>query len=195
MTKKELKEKRINDILDAAVSEFVEKGYENASMDSIAERAGITKGGVYYHFASKDQMLVMANERFMQPVMEMMAAALASPSPCAGLWGYIQAYLGYWNRNRRELSFIFLSMTKAMGNPALSEAYKNYTAPVIAFFEGLLRAAGERGEIRAVDYRASALCLMSALDGALGYLALDSSLTLEGVAGDIRETFLSGTGR
>ena len=47
---------RINTIIEAAINEFVEKDYENTSMESIAMRAGLTKGGLYYHFKSKDDI-------------------------------------------------------------------------------------------------------------------------------------------
>ena len=49
MTKNESKDQRINDILEAAVDIFVEKGYENTSMNEIAAHAGISKGGLYHH--------------------------------------------------------------------------------------------------------------------------------------------------
>jgi AcrR family transcriptional regulator len=41
-------------ILDAAYSLFMEQGYHGTSMRQIVERAGITMGGVYNHFASKE---------------------------------------------------------------------------------------------------------------------------------------------
>ncbi|WP_022905979.1 ScbR family autoregulator-binding transcription factor [Curtobacterium sp. B18] len=40
-------------ILDAAASEFDERGYLGTSMDAVAERAGLTKGALYFHFTSK----------------------------------------------------------------------------------------------------------------------------------------------
>jgi AcrR family transcriptional regulator len=40
-------------ILEAAAHEFDEHGYVGASMDAVAERAGLTKGALYFHFGSK----------------------------------------------------------------------------------------------------------------------------------------------
>ena len=85
MTKKETKDKRIKDILDAAIHEFVEKGYEATSMESIAVRAGLTKGGLYYHFESKDDILIKANELFMEPVLAFMAEAMGRAKTADGL--------------------------------------------------------------------------------------------------------------
>ncbi|MHA6758416.1 TetR family transcriptional regulator [Streptacidiphilus sp. PAMC 29251] len=44
-------------ILDAAAEVFAEHGYSGASMRDIAERLGITKAALYYHFASKEDLL------------------------------------------------------------------------------------------------------------------------------------------
>ena len=51
-----LKETTRQAILDAARSEFQKKGYENASMRTIAEKAGITVGNIYRYFKDKDDL-------------------------------------------------------------------------------------------------------------------------------------------
>lgn len=43
-------------ILPAAMAEFMEKGFEKATMRSIAAAAGITAAGLYRHFADKEAM-------------------------------------------------------------------------------------------------------------------------------------------
>lgn len=44
-------------VLDAAVNLFAEQGYDATSVAQVIERAGLTKGGFYHHFASKDALL------------------------------------------------------------------------------------------------------------------------------------------
>jgi len=44
-------------ILDIALQLFIEKGYDKTSLREIAERLGYSKAAVYYHFASKDDIL------------------------------------------------------------------------------------------------------------------------------------------
>jgi AcrR family transcriptional regulator len=44
-------------VLDAAVVLFAEQGYDATSVAQVIERAGLTKGGFYHHFASKDALL------------------------------------------------------------------------------------------------------------------------------------------
>lgn len=53
-------------ILDGAIQAFRDDGYENASMDRIAEIAGASKRTVYNHFESKEALFQAVVERFMQ---------------------------------------------------------------------------------------------------------------------------------
>lgn len=45
-------------LLDAASETFAECGFEAASMDQIAARAGLTKGALYYRFPSKQELFL-----------------------------------------------------------------------------------------------------------------------------------------
>lgn len=47
---------RTQQILDAALEEFAERGYMATRMEDIASRAGLSKGGVYTHFKAKEQV-------------------------------------------------------------------------------------------------------------------------------------------
>ncbi|EHQ52796.1 putative transcription regulator protein [Ectothiorhodospira sp. PHS-1] len=49
-------EERMRQIIEAALIEFSEKGFTATRMDDIAARAGLSKGGLYAHFKSKDQI-------------------------------------------------------------------------------------------------------------------------------------------
>jgi AcrR family transcriptional regulator len=51
-----LDEPRRKSILAAAAEEFGARGYEGASYNRIIERAGISKGAMYYYFADKDDL-------------------------------------------------------------------------------------------------------------------------------------------
>lgn len=44
-------------ILDEATALFTERGYADTSIRDISERLGMTKGALYYHFTSKDELL------------------------------------------------------------------------------------------------------------------------------------------
>jgi AcrR family transcriptional regulator len=43
-------------LLEAALEVFAERGYGDSSVDEIAQRAGYSKGALYWHFSSKDDL-------------------------------------------------------------------------------------------------------------------------------------------
>ena len=51
-------EKKREQILEAALECFLEKGYGNASISDIMARAKISKGGIYWYFQCKDEIYV-----------------------------------------------------------------------------------------------------------------------------------------
>lgn len=60
--------KKRNSIVDAAIQAFQEEGYDNTSMDRIADVAGASKRTVYNHFPSKETLFEAVIERFMGEV-------------------------------------------------------------------------------------------------------------------------------
>jgi len=54
-------------ILDVAQELFTEQGYERTSLREIAERVGVTKAALYYHFASKEELI----RALLEPMAEM----------------------------------------------------------------------------------------------------------------------------
>lgn len=57
MTKKYNSEQTIENIINSASELFLEKGFEKISMIDIANNAGISKGAIYHHFKSKDEII------------------------------------------------------------------------------------------------------------------------------------------
>jgi AcrR family transcriptional regulator len=191
MTKKEPKEIRVNDVTNAAVAEFVEKGYEGASMESIAKRAKLTKGGLYHHFKSKDEILLATNEQFMIPVYRMLEEAEAAASPTVGLGGFFRAYLNHWSQRPRELVFVALTLAKVLQDPSLWPTMAEYSREMSAFYRRLLEKAAALGEIPPGDAEARATAILGAVDGLAAYVLMDGALTPDEAASRLCRAFLS----
>ena len=50
-------------ILDVALDLFVQNGYDATSLREVSEQLGVTKAALYYHFASKDEILMALHMR------------------------------------------------------------------------------------------------------------------------------------
>ena len=55
---KEVRERRKKQILDAALTVYIRRGYHGADMDCVAEEAKLAKGLVYYYFKTKKELFV-----------------------------------------------------------------------------------------------------------------------------------------
>lgn len=53
---------RKNELLEVALAEFTQKNYENASLNTIIKKAGISKGTFYYHFQDKQALYLFLLE-------------------------------------------------------------------------------------------------------------------------------------
>src|SRR5579862_6868091 len=60
-------------IVAAAARLFYDEGIRAASVDAIAEKAGVTKKTLYYHFRSKDELIAAYLESRDQPTLELFA--------------------------------------------------------------------------------------------------------------------------
>ncbi|HEY9227332.1 MAG TPA: TetR/AcrR family transcriptional regulator [Gemmatimonadaceae bacterium] len=55
-------EERPQEILEAALAVFAERGFHDASLDDVAAAAGVTKGAIYHYFDTKTELLLRAIE-------------------------------------------------------------------------------------------------------------------------------------
>ena len=67
-------------LLEAAMDVFAERGYRDASVDEIAERAGYSKGAIYFHFSGKDDLFfALLEERIDGPMREAIKLLESAP--------------------------------------------------------------------------------------------------------------------
>lgn len=72
-------ERRKQDLRNIAYRMFIEKGYENTSVDDIIIEAGIAKGTYYYYFESKEATLEAVIEMMIEKAENIAKAALMNP--------------------------------------------------------------------------------------------------------------------
>lgn len=191
MTKWVSKEKRVEDIVNAAVEIFLEKGYEGTSMEAIAQKAQISKGGLYHHFGSKEEILYFANEKLSEPVYLFIQNALSNPDAAQGIKLYIRSYIEHWMKHQKELTFFFLTMTKALACVDMWKIYEEYFNKMDSFLTGLFEKGIREGSFIEHNAKAGSVTLLSALDGVLVYLIMNKSLNPDEVIRHFEEKFVT----
>lgn len=69
-TKEEAAETR-SEILQSAKALFLDKGYENVSLEEIAAAVGVTRGAVHWHFKNKQGLMFAIRDEAQQPFQEL----------------------------------------------------------------------------------------------------------------------------
>jgi AcrR family transcriptional regulator len=67
-------------LLDAAEQVFSEKGFMAASLDDIAYAAGYTKGAIYNHFATKEDLFLAVSDRYWRRYFDNFAEVMTAAS-------------------------------------------------------------------------------------------------------------------
>jgi len=70
--------KRREQIIDAAIEVFADKGFYNAKVADVARAAGIADGTIYLYFKNKDDLLISLFETKMEHILERFASTLNS---------------------------------------------------------------------------------------------------------------------
>ena len=80
-------------IVDAAARAIRRSGYDGTGVADIMKEAGLTHGGFYAHFASREAMLAEAADRAGAESVAVAASVVAAAAPAQSLQALIQVYL------------------------------------------------------------------------------------------------------
>jgi AcrR family transcriptional regulator len=79
-------------VVGAAEAAFVERGYDRASIEDIAARAGFTKGAVYSNFGSKEELFLQVREARDTRLSEPLVDGLSKATDVDGLMDALDAW-------------------------------------------------------------------------------------------------------
>jgi AcrR family transcriptional regulator len=147
------KEARPAELLEAALTLFVEKGFAATRSEEVAKAAGVSKGTLYLYFPSKEELLKAVIQHFLGTEIETgMHEAAAADGPTAQAME--QLLVTWWTRiYEGPASGVFkLVITEVRNFPEIGQFWvERVVAPGHAIVSGLLQRGIARGEFEAVD--------------------------------------------
>jgi AcrR family transcriptional regulator len=169
-------------IVDAAARVFGARGYHGSTMEDLAREAGYAVGSLYNYFGGKEELY--------WAVVETIDRTLREAGPVDGdedaefrerldallrrSFAAVEEFKGFFATFFLEVATFDVKLGSELG--ALKD---RMIARTVGWFEELVRAGIERGEVRAVDTRDAAFFLMGVVTAAFGRWTL----------GDLPETF------
>jgi TetR/AcrR family transcriptional repressor of nem operon len=151
------KEKTRAKILDSATTVFRRQGYHATGVDKVMEEAGLTAGGFYAHFPSKDALLAEALEHYATKSSGKLSTGLEDKSGGEWVSAMVDRYLADSHRGRPETGCPIPSLAPEVSRAgkAPRQAFERLVGDLIAKIAGHL-PPGE-SENRAIAI--AALCV------------------------------------
>ncbi|QFG24332.1 TetR/AcrR family transcriptional regulator [Actinomadura sp. WMMB 499] len=175
-----IEEARREQIMTAAAEVAAEVGYASTSFSRIAEKAGISKSVITYHFSGKDEILRLVTARLFERVWQHMEARIEAETTAAGqVRAWIGAQLEFFGAHRTE----FLAMSEIVAGHRDPDGTPAYAADLAEEVDALaeILARGQRdGEFREFDPRGVANIILRSTDGVLASWAYDDGVDLPG---------------
>lgn len=172
---------RPQELLDAALTVFADKGYRTTTLDEIAEAAGVTKGTIYHYFSTKEELLLRAIEHYQERVFGRLdeATRAGQASAAERIRAFVREGFGGDDPARRKVHALLL---KGIGSevPGVRRQWLR-SGPLKGWrlLTRLIDAGKASGEFRAdVDAEVAARLLVSGL-----MLQLVWQQQAEGIAG------------
>ena len=169
-------------ILETALELFAQSGYLGTSMSDIAGELGITKGALYKHYASKQEILDSIVERMNKMDYER-AEAYEMPetepdgfaeaylhTPIAKIRTYSMAQFDHWTKEPFSSNFRKMLTLEQYRDPKLAQLYHDYLATgptkyMAAIFRKLTDSDDAAMQL-ALEFYGSMFLLYSVYDGA-----------------------------
>jgi len=166
MSRIEVRNARRNQILDAAERVFARNGFAESRIDQIVEEAQVSKGALYWYFKSKDEIinasLARLFERSLQDVMEQ----LKSDRPIVERIMTVARCATEQLRNARQLAGVELeAYAMAARNRSMRRRTSGYFDAYVDSFAQLIADGIEKGELRSVDPRMTAISGVALFEG------------------------------
>jgi AcrR family transcriptional regulator len=148
-------------LLAAAEEEFAERGLD-ASVADIARRAGVAKGTVFRHFATKEELIAAIVAEHMMALTAVARELLDSADPGAALLEFLTVAAD--QRQQRDLTFL---TSASAGDSHVAQLYNQLHATVVALVDRARECGAVRPDVTGTDV----FVLICAPVHAVGYLS------------------------
>lgn len=195
---KEDAEKTREDLLDAALTVFSQKGYESSRLEDVAEAVGVTRGAIYHHFGNKADLYMALIEGASTQGEDLIKKAAEEGGTFAEIISRILTYyFSLLEDNRRFRDVVGLTLFKtgiSHDLEALARRRYDEARILVENIGRLFQAAIANGQLRPdLDPEAAARALLAYQNGlAMLWLANPDAFSIKADAPALVDVFLRG---
>jgi AcrR family transcriptional regulator len=157
-------------LIAAATEVFAGHGYHGTTLDAIGERAGVTKGGVYFHFAGKEELFFAVLDHWRDRRRRQLQVPAPGPGgAAAALRAFLASYLGFQFGAPAAVHLLRVLATEVRGRftARLREDDRQELRWLRASLRALLVQGSHDGSLFSEDPAEAAFLLAAAVQGAI----------------------------
>lgn len=156
---------RDQDILEAAIHIFAEKGYVGSSLQEVADSVGLMKGSLYHYISSKESLLYrMFQEAHEQANLIITEVDAKNLGPEEHLREFVRSLAVFYVINQERASIYFRESRHLTGKDR--ETVKQQQKEFRAYVRGLIEDVHKAGLTRPdIDIRIATYFLLTAVNG------------------------------
>ncbi|MFV1995606.1 MAG: TetR/AcrR family transcriptional regulator [Verrucomicrobiales bacterium] len=154
------------DFASGALDLFARKGLDRVTMDDIAARARVTKGSLYWHFKSKDEVIEAACRHYYRDWHRTAQRHIARVAdPVERIRVTIRTSVRSCLIDERNRVFTMEILQRSLHDRATREGWRQFFESVKAFYLALVETAVEFGELDLDDCESRVDTMLSAMEG------------------------------
>src|SRR5579863_2198540 len=158
-------EDRREQIIDAALRVFSQKGFTSATNKTIAHEAGITPGLIYYYFESKEKLLeAVIENRSPLRLTTSLLPQIATMPPELFLRFLIRQVLGIIE-GENFVQLIRVMVPEIIRNPEITPMVAAFIQRILGFLTSYFESKMETGELRSTDASLTAQVFLGSVIG------------------------------
>jgi AcrR family transcriptional regulator len=139
-------------IIDAALDEFIARGFTATRLDDVARRAGVAKGTIYLHFKDKESMF---EELIRTAIVPLIGRLASPPPPGASVRGALESFARTFIQEvagTRRGDIVRLIVAEGPRFPGIADFYyREVISRGLAGMRALIELGIARGEISQPD--------------------------------------------
>ena len=187
-------ETTIANILTAAASLFIARNYADVTMDQIAVACSVTKGALYHHFTSKEELYLALMHSDLARKRALFEDAIAAGRDCRDRLRRLTAVFFDLPDESREVTSLVRRDINIFEEPARAELVSAYQASLPELIEGVIRDGISGGELDPADPRLLSWHFVALVEVTLSSYADSVFPNAEAKLDHVVELFFRGAG-
>lgn len=177
---------RRTQIITCAIDAIAELGYAQASLARIGQRAGISKGVITYHFASKDELMGAVVSEILTAFAAFVRPRMEGEQTAAGeLRAFLEANAAFLQSHRTHLSALLEIMRYVRSEGDEHKLVQTTAETDVAQLAALLRRGQQQGEFRSFEPTIMAVSILALRNSMIEQSAADPTLDLTAYAREL----------